>query len=207
MITTRTKTAVPLGAALVLLAVAGAAYALGLPPFGQKATIKASAVCGTLGAPDSTAATLNRLLPAESSYSFDDAMTDLRTDASDDTYETSCFVNGGGRQLLSVTAEMAEYETPDSWIEEAVAQLVSRRDLVPFAAGDKAVAAGSVAAIYVPCSSQGPDRHLSVVVDLNDRGGATGEQRRRDLITLARNTAVFAHEKAKCEAPSKVSAD
>ncbi|MFD8910625.1 hypothetical protein [Streptomyces sp. NPDC059575] len=197
MTSTRTKLVLASGAALLLVVVAGVAYAFGLPPFEKKGTVRASAVCKTLGSPADAAAALNRLLPAEPSYSFDDALTDFRTDASDDTYETSCFVNGGGRQLMSVTAEMAEYENSDSWVEEAVGQLVSRSDLTPFTAGDKAVASGSAAAVYVPCASKGAPRYLSVVVDLKERGGAKGAESRRELITLARSAAAFAHHKAK----------
>ncbi|MGV9423724.1 hypothetical protein ACWDO7_05450 [Streptomyces sp. NPDC003656] len=206
MITTRSKAAFALGAALLVLAAAGTAYALGLPPFEQKATIKATAVCETLGDRAGAAAALNRVLPAESSYAFDDAKTHLRTDASDDTYETSCFVNGGGKQLMSVTAEMAEYENSGTWQQEAVGQLVSTSDLAPFNAGDKAVASASAAAIYVPCVSKGTTRHLSVVVNLKKHGDVQGQQSRRDLINLARSAAAYAHEKAKCEAPSKVAA-
>ncbi|WBO63482.1 hypothetical protein [Streptomyces camelliae] len=53
---------------------------------------------------------MERILPGESSYSFDDDLTDLRLDETDDTYESSCFVSGGGKQLLVATAEMAEYD-------------------------------------------------------------------------------------------------
>ncbi|MFD8805208.1 hypothetical protein [Streptomyces sp. NPDC059597] len=206
MTSTRTKLVLASGAALLLVVVATAAYAFDLPPFEKKATVTASAVCETLGDRAKAAAALNHALPAEPSYAFDDAKTHLRTDASDDTYETSCFVNGGGTQLMSVTAEMAEYENSGTWVEETVGQLVSTSDLASFNAGDKAVASDSAAAIYVPCVSKGATRHLSVVVNLKKPGDAKGEQSRRDLMTLARSAAAYAHEKAKCEAPSKVSA-
>ncbi|MER7227209.1 hypothetical protein [Streptomyces rubradiris] len=128
----------------------------------------------------------------------------LRIDDSDRTYETSCFVNGDGKMLLVATAEMAGYDKAEEWVEEVVANASAPSDVTSFQAGDKAVASEKLAAIYVPCRDKGFREHLSVVVELKQRGGATAAEGREGLISLARNAALFAHHKAKCDAPSKV---
>ncbi|MEU2926387.1 hypothetical protein ABZ636_15290 [Streptomyces sp. NPDC007251] len=128
----------------------GVLYVLGLPPFEErKGEIKASEVCRTLGSSSSTAAALKRVLPDKSSYSFDDAMTDLRTDDKDRTYGTSCFVHGDGQMLLAARTHMLELE-------------------------------------------------------LKQHGSATEADLRDGLASLARNAALFAHNKAKCDAQSKL---
>ncbi|MDN3265872.1 hypothetical protein QWJ26_40030 [Streptomyces sp. CSDS2] len=180
-------------------------YAMGLPPFGEeKGNIKAAEVCRTLGPSTGSAAALKKILPDKSSYAFDDAITDARTDDMDFSYATSCFVDGDGKQLVAATAEMLQYDTADEWVKDVVEESVPASSVKPFSAGDKAVASDKIAAVYVPCVVRGRGQHLSIVVELKQRGNAGDEQLREGLISLARNAALFAHHKAKCDAPSKV---
>ncbi|AYN43577.1 hypothetical protein D9753_09515 [Streptomyces dangxiongensis] len=193
------------GAALLLCLVLGVLYALGLPPFKDKrGEIKASEMCGTLGRSSSTAAALKRVLPDKSSYAFDGAVTDPRLDDVDSSYYASCFVNGDGKQLVAVTAEMMQYDKADEWVKDVVAENTPAGSMTPFGAGDKAVASDKVAAIYFPCVARGVGDHMSVVVHLKRPGSADGDQLRKGLISLARNAALVAHQKAKCDAPSKL---
>jgi len=192
------------GVVLALALAAGLAYALKLPPFEERGEIKAEDVCASLGNASRAATALADVLPEKSSYSFRDYATDLRTDELDNSYQTACFVHGDGEQLLVAQAEMLEYDTTESWQKEAVEQFVPASSLLPFDAGDKAVASDRVAGIYVPCASRGVRRHLSVVVQLKKQSDASASELRARLIDLAENAAVYAHTKAKCDMPSKV---
>ncbi|MFI9428182.1 hypothetical protein ACIG54_32060 [Streptomyces achromogenes] len=183
----------------------GLAYACGAPPFdGGRGEIKDAAVCKTLGGSAGAADALRKVLPGESSYSFDDQVMHRRIDDTDRTYETSCFVNGGGKMLLVATAEMVGYDKAEEWVEDVVANASAPSEVTSFQAGDKAVASERIAAIYVPCRDEGPREHLSVVVELKRRGGAADAEVRDGLISLARGAALFAHQQAKCDAPAKV---
>ncbi|MFF9089650.1 hypothetical protein ACF1BE_25115 [Streptomyces sp. NPDC014991] len=205
MASTRTKSLLAGGVALLLCLVLGVLYALGLPPFKDKrGEIKASEVCGTLGRSSGSATALRRVLPDKSSYAFDGAVTDPRLDDEDSSYYASCFVNGDGRQLVAVTAEMTRYDKAGEWVRDVVANNVPAGSVKPFGAGDEAVASDRVAAIYVPCATRGAGGHLSVVVHLKQPGSADADQLRQGLISLARNAALAAHEKAKCDAPPKL---
>ncbi|MFF9004005.1 hypothetical protein ACF1GW_31830 [Streptomyces achromogenes] len=205
MASTRTKALIAGGTALLLCLVGGVLYALGLPPFDEeRGEIKGSAVCKTLGASGGAADVLRKVLPGESSYSFDDQVMHRRVDDADRTYETACFVNGGGKMLLSATAEMVGYDKAEEWVQEVVANASAPSDVTSFQAGDKAVASERIAAIYVPCRDKGPREHLSVVVELKRRGGATDAEVREGLSSLARGAALFAHRQAMCDAPAKV---
>ncbi|MGW0510791.1 hypothetical protein ACWD1W_16175 [Streptomyces olivaceoviridis] len=205
MALTRSKAMIAGGAALLICLVGGVLFVLGLPPFDEeKGEIKASEVCRTLGSSSSSAAALKRVLPDKSSYSFDDAVTDPRRDDTDVSYATSCFVDGDGKQLVAATAEMLQYDSADEWVKDVVEESVPASSVTSFSAGDKAVASGKMAAIYVPCLTRGSGQHLSIVVQLKQSGSAGDDQLREGLISLARNAAVFAHQKAKCDAPAKV---
>ncbi|MBK3576832.1 hypothetical protein JHN63_24095 [Streptomyces sp. MBT65] len=182
----------------------GIAYAVKLPPFEEVGDIQASDVCTTMGSASTSAAALKRVLPEKSSYSFDDSLTDLRLDDTDDTYQTDCAVDGDGEQLAWTGAELLEYDTTQTWAEEVLGQYDSVSSLTPFTAGDKALASAKVAAIYLPCTSHGASRHLSVVVNLKKQGNADDSALRDGLITLARNAAEYAHTKAKCDAQAKL---
>ncbi|MFI2761301.1 hypothetical protein ACH5A3_20905 [Streptomyces echinatus] len=205
MASTRTRYLLAGGATLFLCLAGGILYALGLPPFDTKTgEIKASEVCKTLGPSSRSVASLKLVLPGKSSYSFDDTVTDPRRDDIDDSYTSFCFVGGDGKQLLVATAEMLQYENTDEWVKDMVEKSVSGSTVQPFSAGDKAVASDKLAVIYVPCVSRGFGRHLSVAVELKEHGGASDDQLREGLISLARNAALFAHQNAKCDAPAKV---
>lgn len=182
----------------------GIAYAVKLPPFEKVGDIQASDVCTTMGSASTSATALKRVLPEKSSYSFDNSLTDLRLDNTDDTYQTDCVVDGDGEQLVWTGAELLEYDTTKAWAEEVLGQYDSVSSLTPFTAGDKALASAKVAAVYLPCTSHGASRHLSVVVNLKKTGDADNSTLRDGLITLARNAAEYAHTKAKCDASAKL---
>ena len=201
---TRSKILVVGGISLSLVLLAGIAYALDLPPFKKAGDIQASDVCTTLGSASTTAAALKRVVPEKSSYSFDDSLTDLRLDSSDSTYQTDCVVDGDGEQLVWAGAELLEYGTTDAWAKEVLGQYDSVSSLAPFTAGDEALASAKVAAVYLPCTSQGANRHLSVVVNLKKHNDAGDSTLRDGLIVLAKNAAAYAHTKAKCDAPAKL---
>ncbi|MFF0465073.1 hypothetical protein [Streptomyces mexicanus] len=204
MTVTRSKILLATGLVLVLALVAGLAYALELPPFEKDGEVKAADVCTSLGDPSRAVAALKEVLPNEPSYSFEENATDLRTDQTDNSFQTDCFVYGGGKQLLVARTEMLEYDTSNAWVREAVGQFGFASSLQPFTAGDGAVASDKLAAIYVPCATHGSARHLSVVVRLKKQGDAPASGLRSGLIDLARNTAAFAHTKAKCDEASKL---
>lgn len=184
---------------LLLALFAGAAYAFGLPPFTKRGEIEAADSCPTLGDASRAAAALTGVVPDRSSYSFDDNLPDPRRDDTDSSYLSACFVYGDGQQLIVVEAEMTEYDRTADWVKEVVEQRASASSLTPFPAGDKAVASPRVAAVYLPCTSHGLRRHLSVVVHLKQPGDADGTALRTHLIVLAKNAAVFAHRKARCD--------
>ncbi|MEU6803717.1 hypothetical protein [Streptomyces neyagawaensis] len=190
-----------MAAAIVLLLVlfAGAAYVLGLHPFTKRGDIEAADACPTLGDATRAAAALTAVVPDRASYSFDDNVPDPRRDSTDSSYLSACFVYGDDQQLVVVGAEMTEYDRAADWVKEVVEQRASASTLTPFTAGDKAVASPRVAAVYLPCASHGSRRHLSVVVHLKQPGDADGTALRSHLIVLAKNAAVFAHRKARCD--------
>ncbi|MDF3302667.1 hypothetical protein [Streptomyces tropicalis] len=192
------------GAVLVLALISGLAYALRWPPFRAGGKVEAADVCTSLGDASRAAAALNVILPAAPSYAFDEGPTDLRSDTTDSSYETGCFVNGGGRQLLSTRVELLEYGTPGTWQRENVGQFAAASSLRAFDAGDRAIASDGVAAIYVPCTARGANRHLSVIVQLKRKGDVDRSALRRGLIALAKNAAAYAHGKARCELPGRL---
>ncbi|PIM66279.1 hypothetical protein CTU88_42575 [Streptomyces sp. JV178] len=189
--------------AIVLCAIGivlvGVTYIVGLRPFQKAGEIKAVDACATLGDPSRAVAALRAVVPEHASYAFDDNVPDPRRDSMDSSYLTTCFIYGDGQQLGWAEAEMTEYDHPSGWIEEVVEQYDSASSLTPFTAGDKAVASPRVAAVYLPCTSHGSQRHLSVVVHLKQPGDADGTVLRSHLIVLAKNAAVFAHRKARCD--------
>jgi hypothetical protein len=197
--TTRPK--ILLAAGLTLALAIGVAFSFDLPPFKKSGSIRAEDVCPSLGAGSAAVPALDEILPDKSSYSFREGAKDPRTDELDDAYQTSCFVRGENEQLLSTGTEMLEYDRADSWVKEAVAQFESAAALKPFTAGDKGVASSRVAAIYLPCTSQGANRHLSVIVRLKKHGNADDPALRNGLITLATNAASHAHAEARCDLP------
>lgn len=153
---------------------------------------------------------LTNVLPEESSYSFNEKVR-LRVDASDATYESSCFVSGGGKQLLVVKARLMEDEPAKSWtqwVKGTAANEASTKSLTPFTAGDKAVASSRFAAIFVPCTSAGKapggQYSLSVSTELKQAGSSSDAAVRGELIKLTRKASSYAHAKAKCDMKPKI---
>jgi hypothetical protein len=191
------KRATVLSAAGVVLV--GVTYIVGLRPFQKAGEIRAVDACATLGDASRAVAALRVVMPEHASYAFDDNVPDPRRDSTDSSYLTTCFIYGDGQQLAWAEAVMTEYDRPSGWIKEVVEQYDSASSLTPFPAGRKAVASPRVAAVYLPCTSHGLRRHLSAVVHLKQPGDADGTVLRTHLIALAKNAAVFAHRKARCD--------
>ncbi|MFI8950815.1 hypothetical protein ACIGO6_30375 [Streptomyces sp. NPDC053750] len=195
--------------AVALAAICGAAYLLKVPPFAEETgDIAAGAVCDSLGLASQAADALESVLPAETSYAFNDEVH-LRVDDQDDSYRSYCSVSGDGDQLMSVRTEMMRDEPLKSWIDSEVAEFASREQLTPFTANDKSAASPSVAAIFMPCASPGKipggQYNISVVVHLEKAGKVSDADRRATLIELATSTATYAYGKAKCDASSELS--
>ncbi|QXE36632.1 hypothetical protein KQY30_22825 [Streptomyces sp. GMY02] len=202
------------GVSLVALVVLGAvAYATGLPPFEKRGEISADRVCGSLGDGEAAAAALPDALPEKSEYRFS-GKDDLRNDESRDYFASNCFVWADGKPVLSVVAEMATSPSPDAWGEQVI-----KDESVPgeeggrradFPAGDKALATGRLAAVYVPCLSEGRvpggPRHLSVIARAIAAPAASEEAARQSLADLAVIMARHAHTRAKCDLPPRLPA-
>ncbi|MFI9749543.1 hypothetical protein [Streptomyces collinus] len=193
------------GAAVTLAVVAGFVYAYKIWPFREKGEIEAGEVCSSLGPPSRVVNALTKVLPEESSYSFDENAS-LRVDVTDTNYESSCFISGGGKQLLAVEARLMADEPKESWtqwVKGTAANEASTRSLTPFTAGDKAVASSRFAAIFVPCTSAGKapggQYNLSVSTELKKGGNSSDAAVRDELIKLTRAASSYSHIKAKCD--------
>lgn len=203
----RSKVLLTAGVVCSLALLVGVVYLFKLPPFDEKDEIEASEICASLGSRSSAADALRNMLPEESSYSFDNNVK-LRVDVSDTGYESSCFVSGGGEQLLVAKANLMEDESETSWTEwvkGTAANDASAASLTPFAAGKTAAASDRFAAVFVPCTSEGKipggQYNLSVSVELKQAGDSSASATRKELIDLAKNAASFAHDKALCDMP------
>ncbi|MFJ8110702.1 hypothetical protein [Streptomyces sp. NPDC096132] len=202
---TRPKVLLAAGVVCSLALLAGVAYAFKFPPFKEKGEIKAEEVCASLGSSSSAAKALRKVLPEEPSYSFEDDVK-LRVDVTDTGYESSCFVSGGGNQLLVAKALLMEDESATSWtqwVKGTAANDASVASLTPFIAGKGAVASSRFAAVFVPCTSEGKipggQYNLSIAVELKQAGDASASATRDELIALAKNAVSYAHGKAKCD--------
>ncbi|MCK8438655.1 hypothetical protein G3I77_38420 [Streptomyces sp. D2-8] len=198
------------GSVIALALFAGLAYSYKLWPFREKGEIEAGEVCSSLGPSSSVVNALTNVLPEESSYSFNEKAR-LRVDATDATYESSCFVSGGGKQLLVVKARLMEDEPAKSWtqwVKGTAANEASTKSLTPFTAGDKAVASSRFAAIFLPCTSAGKapggQYNLSVSTELKQAGNSSDAAVRGELIKLTRKASSYAHAKAKCDMTPKI---
>ncbi|WP_437015929.1 hypothetical protein [Streptomyces sp. enrichment culture] len=195
---------------VVLTLAAGLLYAYKLLPFTEKGEIEAGEVCSSLGPSSSVVNALKKVLPEESSYSFDENAR-LRVDVTDTTYESSCFVSGGGKQLLVMEARMMEDEPAESWtqwVKGTAANETSTKSVTPFTAGEKAVASSRFAAIFVPCTSVGKapggQYNLSVSTELKQAGNVGDAAMRDELIKLTRTASSHTHAKAKCDMKSQI---
>lgn len=199
------------GAVVALALFAGIAYTYQIWPFRGKGEIKAGEVCPSLGGPSSSVInSLTTILPEESSYSFDENSS-LRVDVTDTDFGSSCFISGGGKQLLVVKARLMEDEPPKSWsqwVKGTAANEASTKSLTPFTAGDKAVASSRFAAIFVPCTSAGKapggQYNLSVSTELKQAGNSSDDVARDELIKLTRAASSYNHAKAKCDMTPKI---
>ncbi|WP_078941396.1 hypothetical protein [Streptomyces cellulosae] len=207
---THPKALLAVGAVVALAIFAGVTYSFKLPPFKEKGEIEAGEVCSSLGSPSTAANALKKVLPEETSYSFDDDV-DLRTDVTDTNYESSCFVTGGGKQLLVSKARLMEDEAATSWtnwVKGTASNEASTQSLTPFMAGDTAVASSRFVAIFVPCTSAGKvpggQYNLSVSAELKQAGDSNDAAARDALIKLAKNAASYAYAKAKCDMSPKL---
>lgn len=207
---THPKMILIVGAVVALALFAGLAYTYKIPPFREKGGIEAEEVCSSLGSSSSAVNALTKVLPEESSYSFNEKAR-LRVDVTDTNYESSCFVSGGGKQLLVVKARLMEDESAKSWtqwVKGTAANEASTKSLTPFTAGDKAVASSKFAAIFVPCTSAGKaaggQYNLSVSTELKQAGNFSDAAVRDELIKLTRNASSHTHAKAKCDMPPKI---
>jgi hypothetical protein len=202
---TRAKLLLVIGVVCTLALLTGIAYAFTLPPFKKKGEIKADEVCASLGSSSSAADVLRKVLPEEPSYSFDNDVKP-RTDVTETGYESSCFVSGGGQQLLVAQARLMPDESATSWtdwVKGTAANKASAASLTPFPAGKKAVASTRFAAIFTPCTSAGKvpggQYNVSISVELKRAGGSGDSTTRDELIKLAKNAASYAHTEAKCD--------
>ncbi|MFF0000454.1 hypothetical protein [Streptomyces avermitilis] len=206
---TRSKILIPASIAAVVILLAGAAYLFNLPPFSAKrGEIKAGSVCDSLGSASQTVKALQKILPDEPSYSFDDDVN-IRVDDSDDSYRSDCFVAGGNSQLLSARTEMMRAEPAKEWVSSEVREKEPEaQSLTPFAAEYEGVASSNVAAAFVPCATEGHvpggPYNLSIIIELKQHREASERKLREGLIELAKNAAAFAHQKARCDQPSKI---
>ncbi|MET7515778.1 hypothetical protein ABZS88_20330 [Streptomyces sp. NPDC005480] len=189
-----------IGVAVALLV--GIFYAAGLPPFGKKGEIDAEEVCPSLGNASQSHSALKAVLPDKDSYSFDDDIHPL-TEISAADFSSTCFVDGGSGQLLVVKTEMLRGDSETDWATWVKGTVKSSQDTTPFTSGASAFASSRVAAIYVPCTVK-PKTNISVAVDLKEPGDSDAAESRKGLITLAENTAKFAHQKARCSLPSEI---
>ncbi len=198
------------GAVVALALFAGLAYTYKIWPFRERGEIEAGEVCSSLGPSSSVVNALTKVLPEEPSYSFDENAS-LRVNVTDTHYESSCFVSGGDKQLLVMKARLMQDEPAKSWtqwVKGTAANEESTKSLIPFTAGDKAVASSRFAAIFVPCTSPGKapggQYNLSVSTELKQAGNSNDDAVRDELIKLTRTASLYTHAKAKCDMPPKV---
>lgn len=199
------------GVAIAAVVVGGGVYyAAGGPPFGKDGTISAEQVCSDFGPADAAAEKLNELLPASESYSVD-SKKNIRVDERDG-FSSSCFISGGGKQLLSLVTELHDGDSMDDWFNGASVDTdyLPKEETRKFAPGDRGRVSPKAAAILVPCASekQEPGMRQSLGVSLRLRegtrmeGGDAIRAAAQELVTAA---AKQAHEKAKCDVPLKLS--
>ncbi|MFD5700230.1 hypothetical protein [Streptomyces lasiicapitis] len=211
MFATRKRVIVALTLAVGFALVSGAAYLLKIPPFKKQeesSTIRATELCDSFGNPTLAVKTLNNVLPKESTYSFQET-PGSRVDQSDATYDSSCFIRGDAKIVMSARTEMMRAESPKGWINaEVLDERGNIREYESFPAGDKGMASPMRAAIFVPCTPKGQipggAYNLSVTVQLKQAGKSSKPESRAELTELAMGAAKFAHQNARCGLPSKL---
>ncbi|MEV5340581.1 hypothetical protein AB0K93_19215 [Streptomyces sp. NPDC052676] len=210
MYAARKRMSIAIGAGVVVVLLGCAAYLLKIPPFEEQAgEITENSLCDSMGPSPQSVASLKKALPGAASYGFADDVT-LRGSVQDDSYTSTCFVSGGGKELMTVRTQMMRAESARSWVDSEIKQYAGDPSrLTSFEAGERGVASPSVAAVFVPCVSRGVipggQYNLSVVVHLKEPGEVSAARTRSALIDLARSAATYAHSEAKCEMPSRIS--
>ncbi|WP_327679592.1 hypothetical protein [Streptomyces sp. NBC_00467] len=213
MATARKAVVVPIALLTGVSVLTGVAYVAGFPPFEERGTIDAGTMCESLGNSSKVFSSLERVLPSQSRYSFDDEVTS-RANSTDDNYASGCFVRGDTEQMLSVRTEMMligpepTRSTVADWADGIQTNSPDRRPFNSFAAGNGAVASSRTSAILVPCTPPGEipggEYDLSVVVTLKGNSRAGDTESRQSLIDLVRSAADYAHRNARCELSAKL---
>ncbi|MFJ4771824.1 hypothetical protein ACIP88_22400 [Streptomyces uncialis] len=202
----RRRSALTLAVSIAVAMAMATLYLLKLPPFEQRAAIGIDELCESIGPSGNTVEALENILPRQSEYSFDDTIN--ARGGRKGPYSSMCAVWGEEKVLMSIRAETMTFELTETWVNQVVLQREPNRDsLKPFDAGDKALASSRVAAILVPCTPREVSdftAHMSVTVALKQLTDKVDEQVRESLTDIARSAAEYAHERAKCELPSKL---
>ncbi|MFC6067816.1 hypothetical protein [Streptomyces ochraceiscleroticus] len=209
----RKRLAIILATGVLMLAAAVVALSVaGFPPFEKKGTVDSASVCTSLGGGDATPEDVENVLPAAEEYTFEDD-DPARSDPSQSTFESSCFVSADGKTALSVRTEMVRAASAGLWAKHSVAnnEYVGSRQAKTFDAGESALSGKRFAAVYVPCVSDGKIpggvRNVSVVARAMSQPSADPEVAERSLKALLLDAARHAHSRAKCDLPSKLPGD
>lgn len=215
MVTRKKASAVIAGVLLAAVTVFLVAYFSGLPPFEKRGEIKADEVCGSLADGEAATAALSKVLPDKGEYRFD-GQDGLRSDQSESSFESNCFVWSDGKTVFGISTELVRSSSPKLWQEQVLRD--EREEVVngggkpvAFEAGENAFASSRMAAVYVPCVSDGKvpggPRNLSVVARAVQEPAASATDARQGLAKLALLMGERAHQQAKCDVPSKLPDD
>ncbi|WP_051831538.1 hypothetical protein [Streptomyces violens] len=209
---TRTKIVAAILTAGLLVAVAITAAVADFPPFEKEGTVDSASVCDSLGGGDGKVRDVKNALPSAAKYTFDDS-DPARSDPSQSTFTSSCFVSADDKISLSIRTEMIRAASADVWAKHVVAnnEYVGAREAKAFGAGESALSGERFAAVYVPCVPDGKIpggvRNLSVVARAMAQPSAEPEVAERSLKALLLDAARHAHSRAKCDLPSKLPGD
>ncbi|MGV9885051.1 hypothetical protein [Streptomyces sp. NPDC003006] len=198
---------VPGGLALTVALTAGIVYLASTPQSDDSGTVRSADACNLLKSNPAVSA-LNRVLPGQSAYSFDEDPVRSHSAEASDSFSTSCFVRGDDDLLLSARAHMMLAEPHKTWANSVFEGDVGEEGRVTrFEAGIRGAASPDKAAAFVPCVPEGKipggGYNLSVVVDLKERGHSTEAQARKTLIDLTVSAASYAHKAAGCTLPAR----
>ncbi|MFE2497254.1 hypothetical protein ACFXKS_35475 [Streptomyces scopuliridis] len=184
-------------------------YVLGLPPFEKRGEIKASKICEALGDSGKAASALEVILPSEPKYSFRGDVASYYVTQGSSQFKAGCSVYGEEKVLLSAGTEMVPTVPADSWADFALGDDAGAA-LESFTAGSAAfITTHNKVAIQVPCAKPGSipggEYSLSVRVDLETKATSDDAKVRQGLKDLTIEAARYAHTKAECNLPSKLS--
>ncbi|MFH8609967.1 hypothetical protein ACH4D5_21050 [Streptomyces sp. NPDC018029] len=207
MITIPKRYLVPGALAITVGLAAGIVYLASASQSDDSGTVRSAEACNLLQSKPAISA-LNRVLPGQSAYSFDEGPVGSRSAEASDSFSTSCFVRDDDNLLLSARARMMMAEPRKTWESTVFEGDVSEEGRVTrFEAGIRGAASADKAAAFVPCVPEGEipggSYNLSVVVDLKQRGELTEAQARKSLIDLTVSAASHAHKAAGCTLPAR----